>query len=188
MILISKKKKFIKRNIKYRLKPKRFYNEILVIKKEENHKLFVFLLDTSLLLKNKTDFELIVKVPNNKQDCYKIDGDEFAHGGYECNKQTGTWSNECRAYYCDIGYYFDTYQKKCIKDACANNEGGEQSDKGGLKTWHIVLISIGSVLVVVVVVIIIWKFVISKKKNDINNIGPLIGKNDENIKELSEKN
>ena len=128
---------------------------------------------------------LLVKDPNNKQDCYKIDGDEFAHGGYECNNQTGTWSNECRAYYCDIGYYFDTYQKKCIKDACANNEGGEQSDKGGLKTWHIVLISIGSVLVVVVVVLIIWKFIISKKKNDINNIGPLIGKNDENMKELS---
>ena len=75
--------------------------------------------------------------------------------------------------------------KKSIKDVCDNNERGKQGDKGGLKAWHIVLISIGSVLVVVVVVLIIWKFVISKKKNDIKNIGPLIGKNDENMKELS---
>ena len=91
----------------------------------------------------------------------------------------------------DIRYYFDIYKEKCIKDSCTNNNGGDDKkggDGGGLKAWHIVLISIGSVLVVVVVVIIIWKFVISKKKNDINNIGPLIGKNDENMKELSDKN
>ena len=137
---------------------------------------------------------LLVKDPNNKQDCYKFVGDEFAHGGYMCNNQTGTWSNECRAYYCDIGYYFDTYKKKCIKDVCTNNDGKGSDDKkggdgGGLKAWHIVLISLGSVLVLFILLLIIRKFVIRKKKDDINNIaGPLIGKNDENMKELSDKN
>ena len=29
-----------------------------------------------------------------------------------------TWSNICKPFYCDIGYYYDTYQKKCIEDIC----------------------------------------------------------------------
>ena len=77
-----KKEKIITRNIKYRLKPKRFYNEILVKKKEENQKLYVFLLDTSLLLKNKTDFELIVskKIPLiNIQKSDISEGNCFSH-------------------------------------------------------------------------------------------------------------
>ena len=53
--------------------------------------------------------------PNDKE-CYKIENDSYAHGGYECNKDTGEWSNLCKPFYCDIGYYFDVVRGKCIKD------------------------------------------------------------------------
>ena len=35
----------------------------------------------------------------------------------ECSKN-GYWGNECKPYYCDSGYYFDTYEKICKKDKC----------------------------------------------------------------------
>ena len=37
-----------------------------------------------------------------------------------------TWSNICKPFYCDIGYYYDTYQKKCIEDICTEGK----KDKG----------------------------------------------------------
>ena len=42
--------------------------------------------------------------PNNGVDCYIFDGDEFAHGGYLYG-DNGEWTNICKKYYCDIGYY-----------------------------------------------------------------------------------
>ena len=57
-------------------------------------------------------------------ECYVFDDDEFVHGGYECNDE-GKWSNVCRKYYCDIGYYYNHYKGKCIRDICANDEGEE---------------------------------------------------------------
>ena len=66
--------------------------------------------------------------PNNNKDCYYFEDDPHAHGGYECNVTTKTWSNRCKPYYCDIGYYFDKYQNKCIEDICTKGEFEEDND------------------------------------------------------------
>ena len=134
---------------------------------------------------------LLVKDPNNKQDCYKFDNDKYAHGGYICDNQTGNWSEQCRAYYCDIGYYFDTYQKKCIKDICTSDEGGSEEEKGRWgyhKTWwHIVLIPVGCSLAVTLAIVIIWKCVIAKYRVNLNNInGPLVESDEYDFKLLSD--
>ena len=68
---------------------------------------------------------LLTYEPDNKE-CYSFQEIPHAHGGYECNKETQKWSNICRPYYCDIGYYFDTYQNKCIEDICT--EGNEKDN------------------------------------------------------------
>ncbi len=48
--------------------------------------------------------------------CYKIEGDEFAHGGFVCNE--GKWSTDkCKGYYCDIGYYYDQFENNVKKNA-----------------------------------------------------------------------
>jgi hypothetical protein len=52
-----------------------------------------------------------------KNDSCKFGNETYMHGGMECSKN-GTWGNECKPYYCDIGYYFDTYDKKCKEDKC----------------------------------------------------------------------
>ena len=69
---------------------------------------------------NPKNLELVYD-PNNKKDCYTFEGDEHAHGGYECDASSGTWSKTCKPYYCDIGYYFDKYTNKCIKDICTED-------------------------------------------------------------------
>ncbi len=53
--------------------------------------------------------------PNNLNLLLK--NDKCKYGGYLCN-ENGTWSNECRQYYCEEGYQFDTFTKKCKKDKC----------------------------------------------------------------------
>ena len=72
--------------------------------------------------------------PNDKKECYTFPNDEHAHGGYKCNVTTGNWSNTCKAYYCDIGYYFDKQQDKCIKDICT--EGNDDTSEGRIITWN----------------------------------------------------
>ena len=72
--------------------------------------------------------------PNDKKECYTFPDDKHAHGGYECNATTGIWSNNCKPYYCDIGYYFDKQQKKCIKDICT--EGNDDTNEGRIITWN----------------------------------------------------
>ena len=48
--------------------------------------------------------------------------DEHAYGGHPCGKN-GEWNeSQCQNFYCEMGYYYDTYQKKCILDICTNNE------------------------------------------------------------------
>ena len=64
--------------------------------------------------------------PNNKRECYTFENDEHAHGGYECNSSTGNWTNICKPYYCDIGYYFDKFKNKCIKDLCIEDKEDEE--------------------------------------------------------------
>ena len=49
-------------------------------------------------------------------NCKTILGDQYAHGGYKCDDY-GYWDkSKCEPYYCDIGYYFDQIQKRCIKN------------------------------------------------------------------------
>ena len=55
------------------------------------------------------------KLVKEDENC-AFDDDKYAHGGYSC--ENGEWSKNCKPYYCDIGYYFDQYKKKCIKDPC----------------------------------------------------------------------
>ena len=47
------------------------------------------------------------------------------------DKKNKTWIKICRPYYCDIGYYFDNYQNKCIKDVCT--EGKDDDDNNNSK-------------------------------------------------------
>ena len=61
--------------------------------------------------------ELLLYEPNNGV-CYNLKDVPHTHGGYQCDKNKKTWSNICKPFYCDIGYYYDTYQKKCIEDIC----------------------------------------------------------------------
>ena len=59
--------------------------------------------------------------PNDGKTCYNFQDDKHAHGGYECGND-GYWNEKvCKKYYCDIGYYFDTYEGKCKIDLCINN-------------------------------------------------------------------
>ena len=115
---------------------------------------------------------------NDEKTCYKFDKDEHAHGGYQCNDY-GTWSNICIPYYCDIGYYFNTYTKKCVKDICIEEiktklikDIGSDDNKSTPKseqvfpTYAIILISIGSVLILLLIITIIIKCF---SKNNINS-------------------
>ena len=76
---------------------------------------------------NPNNLELLYD-PNNKKDCYSFTDDPHAHGGYVCDVNTSTWSNICKPYYCDIGYYFDKYKNKCIKDICTEGDDGGKSE------------------------------------------------------------
>ena len=50
---------------------------------------------------------------------------EHEHGGHPCNSE-GKWDlTKCEAYYCDLGYYYDQYLKKCVIDVCTNGNETE---------------------------------------------------------------
>ena len=55
---------------------------------------------------------------------------KYTHGGYACNS-VGTWSNECVAAYCDLGYSFNQKEKKCVKDICSSIPVDEEDDEDG---------------------------------------------------------
>ena len=133
---------------------------------------------------NKDNLKLVFD-PNNKKDCYTFNNDKHAHGGYECDVKEGKWSDKCVPYYCDIGYYFDTYINKCIKDQCTEEE---EDDDNKLSTWAIVLICISVVILLVVVAYIIYRFCVKKKLGDSKVEGALLDKNSKSyVKELGDK-
>ena len=99
---------------------------------------------------------------------------EHAHGGYTCG-DNGEWNRtKCQAFYCDIGYYYDTYQKKCIEDLCTkeNNDpnpepkpdDGEGDDK--FPVYAIVLIAIGGILFILIVIWLIRRVIKNKKSSE----------------------
>ena len=50
-----------------------------------------------------------------------FEDDEFAHGGHPCGTN-GEWNtNVCNKSYCDIGYYYDKNEDKCLIDYCTND-------------------------------------------------------------------
>ena len=58
-------------------------------------------------------------VMDNDDQCNNFPGDKFAHGGYKCGLD-GKWSSTCKKYYCDLGYYYNVYRDKCMRDYCTN--------------------------------------------------------------------
>ena len=53
---------------------------------------------------------------HDKDNCYNIPDDIYAHGGYICGKDNKWDKTKCITYYCDIGYYYDQLQGKCIEE------------------------------------------------------------------------
>jgi hypothetical protein len=74
--------------------------------------------------------------PNNtnlllEADCTLEDNDTYAHGGYQCGDD-GKWDNStCKKSYCDIGYYYDRVEEKCIADICTNDPDTVQIELNG---------------------------------------------------------
>ena len=99
---------------------------------------------------------------------------------------TEKWSNICKPYYCDIGYYFDVYQNKCIKDICTEQSDDEPEDDS-FPVWAIVLISIILVIILAVVALFVFRY-IKRNQNRISE-NPLL---DSNVKSstnaLTDKN
>ena len=55
------------------------------------------------------------------ENCTFEDGDIYAHGGYPCGND-GKWNKtKCKKSYCDIGYYYDRNEDKCLIDYCTND-------------------------------------------------------------------
>ena len=115
--------------------------------------------------------EFLLLEDNN---CINIPNMEHAHGGYACG-DNGEWNRtKCQAFYCDIGYYYDTYQKKCIEDLCTkeNNDpnpepkpdDGEGDDK--FPVYAIVLIAIGGILFILIVIWLIRRVIKNKKSSE----------------------
>ena len=80
-------------------------------------------------------------------DCLNIE--EHTHGGKVCD-DNGKWSDECVPVYCDLGYYFDYYTKKCEEEICLKDKGKEDgNNKGNIDNinWMILAIFILSILV-----------------------------------------
>ena len=128
-------------------------------------------------------------------NCYNIDGDSHAHGGYPCGDD-GHWDKtKCQTFYCDLGYYYDTYQMKCIEDICTkteddkeeeyneeeeendeeeyneeeenNNEEKDNKDSDELiPLWAIFVIVVGGVLVLIISLILIRRTVNSKRAKE----------------------
>ena len=110
---------------------------------------------------NPDNLELLYE-PNNNE-CYNFENDSHAHGGYECDKETKRWSKICKPFYCDIGYYFDKYQNKCIKDICTEVKD-DGDDDNPIKIWMIIVIIVSAILIIVIIIIIISKYRNSKNR------------------------
>ena len=117
---------------------------------------------------NKDNSYLLFE-PNDKK-CYKIENDSYAHGGYECNKDTGEWTTLCKPFYCDIGYYFDIVQGKCIKDLCTEEgntpiDDSSNNESKDFPLWAIIVIIIGGIIIIGIIIIFII-FKCKKNKDD----------------------
>ena len=88
--------------------------------------------------------------------CYNLNN--YAHGGYSCGND-GKWNNsDCQPFYCDLGYYYDTYQKKCVEDLCLKKESNKEEAENKFPTYLIVIIVLAAIIAIIIVIIIIIKF------------------------------
>ena len=112
--------------------------------------------------------------PNNKNECYKFENDEHSHGGYLCDEVTKHWSDKCSPYYCDIGYYFDTYKNKCVLDQCTESKEDKKDDdeENSFPIWAITIIVIVVALLLLFGMLLCIKIVHDKelKKEEIGKI------------------
>ena len=70
------------------------------------------------------------KLLNISELCDGTFENNHTHGGFEC-EYNGKWSLNCVPSYCDKGYIFDQYIKKCVEDPCLNiqEEEFEEEEK-----------------------------------------------------------
>jgi hypothetical protein len=65
--------------------------------------------------------------PRNEKLLFHIDncpvkGKEHAYGGHRCKSDKNEWNTtECQAYYCDIGFYYNQYEQKCLEECSFND-------------------------------------------------------------------
>ena len=94
---------------------------------------------------------------------------EHSHGGHPCGKN-GEWDLEeshCQPFYCDMGYYYDTYQKKCILDICTNSNDDKDKDSDKMPPWAITLIVVIGIIVLLLALFLMKRTVTIKKSNDL---------------------
>ena len=112
--------------------------------------------------------------PDNKNIILLSDkckfSDNITHGGFECGED-GKWSDKCIPSYCDMGYYYDIVQKKCIVDPCYSIYEEEIKIENTKKWRKLRNLFIWIILAIVVIIIIIilfryyWKKIKSKRNN-----------------------
>ena len=112
--------------------------------------------------------------PDNKNIILLSDkckfSDNITHGGFECGED-GKWSDKCIPSYCDMGYYYDIVQKKCIVDPCYSIYEEVIKIENTKKWRKLRNLFIWIILAIVVIIIIIilfryyWKKIKSKRNN-----------------------
>lgn len=60
------------------------------------------------------------KLRMRSEDCDAVINRTHMHGGYTCGAD-GKWSTTCEGYYCDDGYYFNSYTNECVEETCAGS-------------------------------------------------------------------
>ena len=101
-------------------------------------------------------------------NCFNLKVDKHAHGGYVCGVNEEWDKTKCQAFYCDLGYYYDTYQKKCIEDFCTKNDSNsdnpeDNDDDDDFPKWALLTIIIGGSLLLLIIILLV--IIICRKKN-----------------------
>ena len=120
--------------------------------------------------------------PKNKKltlftdDCYNITNLTnltHEHGGKICGDD-GLWTDKCTPIFCDLGYYFDDYTKKCEINACLTESNNKKNDSdkndSDNSTLVIIIISIIIGLIIILIILVCVYRKLNKDKNESTNI------------------
>lgn len=100
------------------------------------------------------------------EECYDINNNEHAHGGFVCG-YNGEWNkSQCQAFYCDIGYYYDTYQNKCIEDICTKGDNNKNEEYTDIPIMIIIIIVGIGIIVLIIALVLIRRTINIKKMNN----------------------